>query len=327
METGFSRPLVTIVTPTLNRARLLEATIASVLSQDYPAVEYIVVDDGSTDDTAAVLARYAGRVTVVRHPDMANLGEVRSVNRGWEMARGEILAVLNDDDLLLPGAVRESVRALVERPDLLAVYPDYAVIDGAASVFGHVRTQEFDCRRMLRQLRGWPGPGAFFRRDALRLVGLRDPAFPLTADAKFWLMVGVKGRMARLPMTLAASRAHDGSTSVRRAEALTHEMIELADHVFEQPWLPACYAPLAREARSHVLAFAGAVAHPRSQRRALAYYTRSLATHPLSWGRLPARALLGRVARSLLPYSLLAPAFKVRDRRLVAHARRHVLAG
>jgi hypothetical protein len=178
---------------------------------------------------------------------------------------------------------------------------------------------------MLRQLRGWPGPGAFFRRDVLRLVGLRDPAFPLTADAKFWLMVGLSGRMARLPLTLAAFRAHGGSTSVRRAEALTHEMIRLADHVFEQPWLPASYAPLAREARSHVLAMAGAVAHRRSHRSALAYYTRSLATHPLAWGRLPARMLLGRVARSLLPFPLLAPAFKCRDRRLTAHARRHIV--
>jgi glycosyltransferase involved in cell wall biosynthesis len=321
VDKGSSRPLVTIVTPTRNRARLLEATMASVLSQGYPALEYIVVDDGSTDDTPEVLARYADRVTVVRQP---NMGEVRAINRGYELARGDFIASLSDDDLFLPGAVRESVRALLEQPDLLAVYSDFAIIDGASRVCGHVRMPEFDCRRMLRRFAGWPGPCGFFRRDVLRLVGLRDPDFRFTHDAKFWLMIAVKGPMARLPMTLAAYRTHDDSTCVRGPEAVAQELVQLTDHVFAQPWMPSAYASHAREARSHMLAVAGAVAHRRSQRSAFVYYTRSLAASPMAWSRLPPRALLGRVARSLVPLGLLAPALEYRKHWLTARARRQI---
>src|SRR5262249_5604315 len=121
-----AQPLVTIVTPAHNRAALLGEAIESVLAQDYPALEYIVVDDGSTDATPDVLKRYEGRLVAISQP---NRGEIRTVNRGWALARGEIICTLNDDDVLLPGAVQAAVDAFRQRPDVLVVYPDYQLID------------------------------------------------------------------------------------------------------------------------------------------------------------------------------------------------------
>ena len=116
---------VTIITPTYNRADLLPETIESVLGQDYQHIEYIVFDDGSKDDTSRVLQRYAGKVRWERHP---NMGETLTVNKGFELATGDVVCVVNSGDPLLPGAVRSAVEALERNSDALAVYPDWAVI-------------------------------------------------------------------------------------------------------------------------------------------------------------------------------------------------------
>jgi hypothetical protein len=302
MRTGPPRPLVTIVTPTHNRSRLLEETIESVLSQDYPALEYIVLDDGSTDDTPALLRRYGERVTAVRHP---NMGEHRTVNRGWRMANGHIIGTVNDDDLLLPGAVREAVQALMERPDVLVVYPDYTIIDRDAALIGHVSAREFDYREMVRYVSCLPGPGAFFRREVLHLAGYRDPRFTYVGDSEHWFRVGLAGRMAHLPITLAAHRVHPGSLSMGDATRVVEEMVELAEHVFIRLDLPPSLQALRREALSNRLATAAAVLHRTSYFAAAPYYWRSLVIDPLAWCRCRPRELLARLARMLMPHCVL----------------------
>src|SRR5690349_6912099 len=97
------QPLVSIVIPSYNHARYLAAAIESVLAQDHPRVELIVIDDGSTDGSAAVLEKYRGRF----HWEVQrNQGQAATMNRGWRLSRGEILAYLSADDVLLPQAVR-----------------------------------------------------------------------------------------------------------------------------------------------------------------------------------------------------------------------------
>src|SRR5437899_1906048 len=119
-------PLVSIVTPSFNTARFIERTIESVLSQDYPRIEYIVMDGGSTDGTLDILQRYRGRLQYVSAPDG---GAVDAINRGFARSGGSILAWLNADDEYLPGAVRQGVRALAEHPGAAVVYGDGAWVD------------------------------------------------------------------------------------------------------------------------------------------------------------------------------------------------------
>src|SRR3981081_1720347 len=104
-----SLPLVTIVTPSYNQGRFIAATIESVLSQDYPNVEYLIGAGASTDDTAEVVARYAGRLTFVSEPDG---GQSDAINKGFRRARGEYVAWLNSDDVFLPGAIGTAIAAL-----------------------------------------------------------------------------------------------------------------------------------------------------------------------------------------------------------------------
>jgi Glycosyltransferases involved in cell wall biogenesis len=103
-------PIVSIVTPSLDQGRFIEETIKSVLEQDYPRLEHIVVDGGSTDETLDVLRRYP-HLTWISEPDA---GQADAVNKGFGMARGDVFGWLNADDLYLPGAVSVAVQALRE---------------------------------------------------------------------------------------------------------------------------------------------------------------------------------------------------------------------
>ena len=121
-----TEPLVTIVTPSYNQGRFIRATIESVLAQDYPAIEYIIMDGGSTDETAAIASEYNERLTFISEPDR---GQSHAVNKGFRMARGEIVNWINSDDVILPGAVGHAVRALTQHPRVGAVYGEGYTID------------------------------------------------------------------------------------------------------------------------------------------------------------------------------------------------------
>src|SRR5262252_7976679 len=101
-----SDPIVTVVTPSYNQGQYIRATIESVLAQDYPHIEYIVMDGGSTDETASVAKEYSSRLTFVSEKDR---GQSHAINKGFQLARGPVVSWLNSDDLYLPGAVCTAV--------------------------------------------------------------------------------------------------------------------------------------------------------------------------------------------------------------------------
>jgi glycosyltransferase involved in cell wall biosynthesis len=230
------QPLVTIITPAYNRASYLDETIQSVLGQDYPRIEYIVLDDGSKDHTSAVLAKYTGTITWESHP---NMGETRTVNKGFAMAHGDIVAVINSDDPLLPGAIRAAVELMQSRPELLAAYPDWDYIDPKARTMWHEQVPEYDYVRMVREHHCTPGPGTFISRKAVDLMGGRDPEFRYVADFEYWLRLGLNGPMARIPKTLATFRVHPDSASMfHRGRRMAEEHIRLMEKYFARPDIP-----------------------------------------------------------------------------------------
>jgi glycosyltransferase involved in cell wall biosynthesis len=239
-------PLVSVITPTYNQAGYLGETIQSILSQDYPRVEYIVLDDGSTDDTRNVLQKYGSRIIWETHP---NMGEHRTVNKGWMMSHGEIIAVINSDDLLLPGAISSAVKFMTQRPEILVAYPDWNLIDTNSSVIRHVQVLEYDYLFMVRHHECLTPAWAFMRRDALLLANSRDPSFKYVADFDYWLRLGLHGTFARIPETLAAFRVHHGSISVaEQGRAMAKEHILLVRKFYSIPSLPLEIREVRREA-------------------------------------------------------------------------------
>lgn len=209
-------PLVSIVIPAYNQAEYLEAAIESVLTQDYPALELCVVDDGSTDDTAKVLGRYADRAICLSQP---NMGQAATLNKGWNLCRGELLGYLSSDDRLLPGAIRTLVQALSNAPDCQVAYPDYDLIDARGGKIKTVVAEDFSLPRLTEELVCQPGPGALFRREVLAQTGGWSSGFRLVPDFEFWLRAAKLGPFLHVPGVLAQYRVHDGSASFRPASS------------------------------------------------------------------------------------------------------------
>ncbi len=228
--------LVSIITPTYNRADLLPETIDSVLSQDYPHIDYLVLDDGSTDDTRAVLERYGSRIRTEYHP---NMGETSTVNRGFTMVEGDIVCVVSSDDPLLPGAVQEAVNAFLSHPDAVAAYPDWASIDERSEIIRCERLDDYDITNMLSRLNWGIGPGAFFKRRMLNKVGLRNPRFTYCGDMEFWLRMAMHGPLIHIPKVLATHRVHSGSASVsQRGRKMASEWVQTFHLALRSPGLP-----------------------------------------------------------------------------------------
>jgi len=255
VKTGL--PLVTIITPAYNRASFLDETIQSVLSQDYPRLEYIILDDGSTDNTCEVLEKYQGQIYWESH---SNMGETNTVNKGFKMAKGEIVCVVNSDDPLLPGAVSAIVERMRADPELIVVYPDWNMIDESGKVIKHIATFNYSYRDMLRWHHCMPGPGTFFRYEVVEKLKGRDPQFRYVGDFDFWLRAGLMGPLARIPKTLAKFRWHaGGASSSAQGATLAEEHIRLVEKIYSMPNLPQDLLAIKREAYSSAYFVAGVV--------------------------------------------------------------------
>lgn len=209
---GGALPLVSIVTPVRNGARFLGETLASVRGQDYPEVEHVVVDGGSTDGTLELL-REAGGVRWISEPDR---GLYDAVAKGFRMARGEILAYQNADDrYVVPDAVSAAVAVLCARPEVDVVYGDYRLIDeeGRPLETRRVTARAFS-RRRLERTSFVPPHASFVRRRVLEEGHAPDPSLMLCGDWDWFLGMAQAGRSFHpLPQVLAEFRVHSRSVT------------------------------------------------------------------------------------------------------------------
>jgi len=277
--------------PSYNYAHYLGEAIDSVLDQDYPNVELIVLDDGSTDHTREVLEGYGeGRFRWETHE---NMGEARTLGKGWAMSKGDILGKLSADDVLLPRAVGACVEALLAEPGAVMAYGLYDMISAdSASTYG-VDIPDTGYRGMVANLSHPIGPGAFFRRGAYEAAGPWDGSLPLTLDLDFWLRLGLRGRFVRVPETLALFRAHEGSQSYRRAdEARSDEYVRLIRSFYARQPVPPEILALERRSLSSAHFYA-ARSHVRSGRygKGLARLAEALRLHPGNLSRHAAKNL------------------------------------
>jgi len=292
-------PLVSVITPAYNRAGLLAETIESVLAQDYPHLEYIVLDDGSTDATLEVIKRYDGRLRWESHP---NMGETRTVNKGFDLARGDIVGVVNSDDPLLPGAVTRLAAVLRDQPEVMVAYPDWQIIDERGRMQQTLAAPEFSSAAdMVRKHHCLPGPGAFFRRIMLKRIGGRDPKFRYVGDLEFWFRAALVGTFRRVPEVLATFRVHSGSASVSaKGRLMAQEHMTLVETYFARDDLPVEIRDCRREARSSAAFIAGCSCSRWDLGGKLGYFAQALRLAPGKYcgeyiGRLPSMllALLG----------------------------------
>jgi glycosyltransferase involved in cell wall biosynthesis len=210
--TQYSLPLVTIVTPSFNQAPFLRAAVESVLAQDYPAVEYLVMDGGSTDGSVDILKEFTGRLTWESGRDA---GQADALAKGFARARGAILGWLNADDLMFPGALTQVAAHLRAHPDVALVYGDAVYVDVEGRALMPARqVRPFD----LKRLRYWSDyivqPSAFFRRAAYEEVGGLDTSLHWALDYDLWLKLGARHRVDYLRRVWSGYRIQGDSKTV-----------------------------------------------------------------------------------------------------------------
>ena len=274
-------PLVSVITPAYNRASFLKETIESVISQDYPNLQYIVLDDGSTDNTKEIVQQYARRLYWESHP---NMGETRTVNRGFSLAEGEILGVVNSDDPLLPGAISAAVDAMAAKPDVVVAYPDWDMIDAEGQKIQHIQTYEYDYLNMLRWHHCIPGPGTFFRKWVVERLAGRDVQFRYVADFDFWLRAGLLGQFLRIPQTFATFRWHAGGASSQgQGIVMAEEHLRLVRKIFSMTNLMPPVKAVKREAFGSAYYIAAVVLGSSSPGLRKSYFRKSLALSPVKY--------------------------------------------
>jgi glycosyltransferase involved in cell wall biosynthesis len=228
---------VSVVTPAYNQAAFIRETIDSVLAQDYAAIEYLVIDDGSTDDTPHILASYADRV---RWRSQPNRGQTATINAGWAEVGGDVLAWLNSDDTLLPSAISIAVGYLNDHPQTGIVFGDTLYTDASGTPLWRSRVaQGFDYEQFLVECQNpIPQPSAFVRRSVITDVGLLDPYYQYFMDWDFWLRAGLNHRIDYVPELLSTYRLHAESKTVASTGDHAGELEYMYKRFFAQPGAP-----------------------------------------------------------------------------------------
>jgi glycosyltransferase involved in cell wall biosynthesis len=238
------KPLVSVITPSYNQSGFLEDTIKSVLAQDYPAIEYLIVDGGSTDGSVEIIHKYKSEITWwVSEPDE---GQASAINKGMAKARGEIVAWLNSDDLYLPGAVSRAVAEYQSHPQLGLVFGNAVTIDAGGCpikelIFPDWQLEDLIGFRIICQ------PAVFMARELYEQVAGLDLNYHFMLDHQLWIRIATLAPVQHVPSMLAAARHHEAAKNVSQAAAFGRETLEVLEWMETQPNLASLVAANKRQ--------------------------------------------------------------------------------
>ena len=254
-------PLISIITPSYNQGQFLEATIRSVLEQDYPRLEYIVIDGGSTDNSPQIIERYASRLAYWEsQPDR---GQAHAINKGLQRAQGDILGWLNSDDLLLPGVVSQAVQIFNQHPEVDAVYGRLERIDERGELLLTPSLPkdrvDFNIEHVLDEC-VVNQPGSFWRRAVMERVGLLDERLRYSLDYEYWIRLALAGaHFMHLSEPVARFRLSSASKTVGRTAVFAQEQLQVLETLAAQPdlskilgWTTARVQQQAQQTRARI---------------------------------------------------------------------------
>lgn len=241
-------PSISIVTPSFNQGQFIQVTIDSVLDQNYPNLEYLVADGGSTDDTVAILRSYGKKLRWFSQPDK---GQTDAINKGMAQTSGEIVLYLNSDDVLLPGALKTIATAFQRQPEVQWLTGDYAIIDE------HGQPMQSFVAAYKRWWRQWPTkstlsianyiaqPSTAWRRSAMAEVGPFKQSLRYCMDLDYWFRLMERYPLLTLSQPLSAFRIHSQSKGGSRyPQQFAEEHRVVVNHQSNQllRWAHWCHA-------------------------------------------------------------------------------------
>jgi len=242
--------LVTVITPSFNQAGFLEKTICSVLEQNHPEIEYLVIDGGSTDGSVDIIRKYGPRLAW--WTSESDQGQADAIRRGLSRAHGEVIAWLNSDDYYLPGTIADVVDEFAKRPEVAMLYGDVLAVDENGRPIKLHRYRDVKLQDLLLfQIIGQPA--VFLRRDAIDATGGPDPAFHLLLDHQLWIRVLLQFRAAHVPRVWAAARYHAAAKNLARAREFGGEAFRILEWARRDPRLGPELARVSSQANSSAL--------------------------------------------------------------------------
>lgn len=262
------QPLVSIVTPSYNQGKYLEQTIKSVLEQDYPRLEYLVVDGASTDNSIEIIKKYANPLeSGSLLPDIRqqavglqsrkidwwvsekDKGQGDAINKGLARATGDIVAWLNSDDYYLPNTISAAVKVFEENPNVVMIYGDMLAVDEHGQTLNHLKykqlsLQDLLCFRIIGQ------PSVFFRREVLEKVDGLDTTFHFLLDHHLWIRIAQHGKILHVDQTWAAARYHAEAKNRAKTAEFGREAFRILAWAQSEPRLAEAVASVERRARA-----------------------------------------------------------------------------
>lgn len=246
-------PLVSVIIPSYNSAQYVAAAVESILAQSYPHVEIIVVDDGSTDNTAAVMAAYAANPRV-RYIRQENGGVSRARNHGIEQSSGQYIGFLDADDTWLPSKLKLQMAVFQRDPNCKACYGAYILVDADLNEIG-IRHSPRRGRTLEDLLIHGNVIGnictVVCERSLFEKVGGFDPALSQCADWDMWVRLAAHTEFVYIDEPLVTYRQH-GTNMSRNAPLLERDSLLVMQKAFAMPNLPAEYRKLRRTAFAHI---------------------------------------------------------------------------
>lgn len=211
-----SQPLVSIVTPVLNRAGYLPRAVSSLQRQDYPKVQHVVVDGGSSDGTVDFLKQHPE----IEWESINGLGQAAALNRALDRCEGELIGWLNSDDEYLPGALTAAVKMMSCEPTYDLLYGDCVFIDEDGTVLRRWHGRPFGVRRLVwYDAAIFSVQSTFFRRHVYQTVGAFDTSLQYALDYDWMIRVGLRCRVKYVPVELGAFRRHEFATQGKEHRA------------------------------------------------------------------------------------------------------------
>lgn len=223
-------PRVSVITPSYNQGKFLEHTIHSVLSQNYPNLEYIIIDGGSTDNSVEIVQRYADKIS--HWTSRKDNGQAEAINEGFERATGEYVAWLNSDDLYLPGCIQKAVEALEANPDVAMIFGQVEVINHRGMRIGTFRPITYQFEDLLTYKCILPQQGVFFRHTLLNEIGNLNINLHFALDHEFFLRIGERYPIMGISDTLAQYRISDINKGFVMRSKWAEEFVWILDQFF-----------------------------------------------------------------------------------------------
>ncbi len=225
-------PRISIITPSYNQGQFLEETIRSVLLQDYPAIEYIIIDGGSIDNSQAIIEKYKKKLAwSVSETDS---GQADAINKGLKKATGEFVAWLNSDDIYTENAISSAVEKLKSNPDCGMVFSNVLSINSESSIFNTMQYGDWGMRELM-EFKIIGQPGVFMRRKALDDVGSLEPNFHYLMDIHLWLKIASKFPIKHVDEFWAAARFHPAAKNTLGSAKYGEEAFRIYKWMGKQP--------------------------------------------------------------------------------------------